>query len=186
MKNELWEKHFKKLREEKKKSSGVLLTSKTARVMNLGEYVRYDRIDVIWKNGDAVEEWCLDNKKNAKPELPTDTIFFLSLKSGRLLAAELHERSEEKNEETEVYVCGYGEEDDDVVLLVLITMPGGYIFQYWNGRTHTPLIHFTGENYEDTLPNLYQEMRTFLVEERKTDETKERGDEVNGLSELWS
>lgn len=184
MKKTLLEKSYRNLKEGRKKSSGVVLNAQKASVLNFGEYVRYDRIDVVWKKGDAVEEWCFDHKENTKPKLPIQPIVFFSLKSGRLLAAENHGKGENGDAEIEISVCGYGEEDDDVALLELITMPGGYIFQYWNGRTHTPLIHFRGENYEDTLPNLYQEIRSFLVEERKTDNTKERGHEENGLPDF--
>lgn len=184
IKRELWERNFRKLKEEKKKSSGVILTTQTARIMNLGEYVRYDRIDVVWKNGETVEEWCFDNMKNAKSDPPTEPRIFLSLKDGKLLAAELHEKGKEKDGEIEIYVCGYGEEDDDVALLELITLPGGYIFQYWNGRTHTPLIQLRAERYGNALPSLYQEMRSFLVDKRKTNSTEERGHEAYELSDL--
>lgn len=160
-KMELCVENYKNLKGGKKKVSALIATPKEFCFMNHGNEIQCKSIRVIWGNGKTVQEWCFDKEDIRQSIFPDKVTIFFWLKRGRVLVAEGVDNGKEPN----VSVGGYDEEDNEMTILLFAHTSEGKILQYYNRSMQTPLIRILGEEYEESLDNLYQGIKSLIVKE---------------------
>lgn len=172
-KNHLMNESIMDIKEKKKTVSALILTPHGITLINHGQKILCQNIQVILSSKIGNYEWCFNGDNHLDNRFP-ETVFILFFrKKGRVLLVE-----EEADGDHKVLVGGYDEQDDDLVFLIHIQTEKDRALYYYNKHTKTPFLRLCGREDSDVLGELYQGIKVLLdkniaiCKEVTTDETQ--------------